>query len=51
MTYNEFKKFYKGYKLLTCKEDWLKIYKTKGNCIVIDCNADDYDKEVYFNVI
>jgi hypothetical protein len=50
MTYNELKRFYKGYRFRTGEEDWLIVKKTKGNCFV-ECNADDYDEEVYFDVV
>ena len=50
MTYNELEHIYTGYILKASKEDWLKVDKTKGNCIV-KFNTDDYDEEVYFDVV
>lgn len=51
MTYNELKKLFKGYKLRTTKEDWDRINKTKGNCLVEDYRDDKFDKEVFFETI
>ena len=50
MTYNELKKMYKGYRFRGCEKDWEIVKKTKGNCIVISFNVDDYDEEVFFDI-
>lgn len=51
MTYNELKKEFKGYKLLTTDEDWERIKRTNGNCLIEDYRYDDFDKEVFFETM
>lgn len=48
MTYNELKKEFAGYKLLTTDNDWKYIKKTNGNCLIDEYRADEEEKEVYF---
>ena len=51
MTYNELKKEFTGYKLLTTDNDWENIKKTNGNCLIEEYRNNDEDKEVYFETI
>ena len=50
MTFNELRRLYPNYKFRTSSEEWLVVVDTKGNCL-IDYNIDDYDEEIYFDVL